>query len=163
MKQKKCCRKKNFKKDDSSLRFIYLFGFDNEDRLIFGDVVLPDDHPNAFERVISWAQLLKNEFENENIYFMIKVKEYKFVDISQRYEAYIEGWTDMKGTMQKVKGFIEAWKRFEEAEGGENPILKRYTVEFINNSLGLPFRYSQERRNLDVQELLRSEAAHKKS
>jgi hypothetical protein len=141
-------------KKSNVFRYIYLFGFDNEDKLIWGEVVLPDDHPHAFERVISLAKLLNSE--NEEIYFMFKVKEYKFVDMQQEFEAYIEGFIDMRGTMERVRGFIKGWKEFGEKQGDDNLALKRYTIEFVNEKLGLPLKYSEKQRILDMAELLKS-------
>lgn len=148
------------KGENNVFRYIYLFGFDNEDKLVWGDVILPDDHPNAFERIMSWADLFNDD--KDDLYFMIKVKEFDFADMRQRDEAYIEGFIDMRGTMERVKGFIEAWKGFEEREGGDDPALKRYTVEFVNHRLGLPFKYSEKQQILDMSELQKSETAYKK-
>jgi hypothetical protein len=129
--------------DSNEFKYIYLFGFDDQDRLIWGNVLGPDDPESQLHLIISLAELLYSE--NANIYFIMKVKWF---------EDYFEGFADMRGTMERVKGFIKAWEGFEDREGGNIPALKRYTVEFVNQRLGLLFRYSDNQRNLDIQELL---------
>ena len=66
---------------------------------------------------------------------------------------YFSGFADMQGPMAMVKGFIEAWKDFDKKGGADNPVLKRYTVELVNEKLGLPFRYSEAQRLKDMKEL----------
>lgn len=147
------CREIAKRKSDV-FRYINLFGFDNEDKLVWGDVVLSDDHHNAFEHIISWADLLNGE--KEDIYFMIKVKEFDFANMQQKDDAYIEGFNGMRETMVRVKSLIKACKTFGEEQGGDDPALKRYTIEFVNQRLGLPFKYSEKQRILDMAELLKS-------
>jgi len=141
--------------DSNEFTYIYLFGFDYEDRLICGYVLNPDDPPSALELIISLAEKLSIDYGTENIYFIIKLKGFKFDDndMRQRHKAYTEGFIDMTGTMERARGFIRAWKEFEKSKGGMIPALKRYTIEFVNHTLGLPFRYSEDQRNMDIQEL----------
>ncbi|MEW6387907.1 MAG: hypothetical protein AB1491_10375 [Thermodesulfobacteriota bacterium] len=127
--------------DRDGFKYIYLFGFNHEDKLIWGDVLGPDDPESKLHLIINLAELLVSE--SENIYFILKVK---------LFNDYFEGVADMLGTMESVKGFIKAWNGFEDKKA--IPALKRYMVEFVNHSLGLPFRYSENQRQLDMKELL---------
>ncbi len=129
--------------DSNEFKYIYVFAFDHEDRLIWFNVLGPDDPESQLHLIIDLAELLATE--NENVYFIMKVKSFK---------DYFEGFVDKKGTMERARGFIRAWKEFEKSKGGNIPALKRYTIEFVNHTLGLPFRYSEDQRNMDIQELL---------
>jgi len=119
----------------SPFTYIYLFIFDLEDKLIGVDLIRPDDpKPNLF-----WSEILSNDYGKNNIYLIIKVKEF---------EDYFEGVADSEGTMAKAQSFMKAWK--EQKSVGDNPALKRYTIEYTNYQLGLPFRYSKEQRDADM-------------
>lgn len=125
--------------------YFYIFAFDLQDKLVFGRVIRPDDPSSAINLLISWVNAC--ELQNNNYYFMVKPKEF---------DDYFEGFIDMQGMLQLIKAFIEGWKDIETKEGGDNPALLRYKVEFINDKLELPFRYSDYQRYLDIKELSRS-------
>ncbi len=90
------------------------------------------------------AELLNYEQNPNNIYFMIKLKTFP---------NYFDGFADMLGTMESVRGFIKSWKDFDKNKKGDNPALERYMIEFVNQILGLPYRYSEAQRLKDLQEL----------
>ena len=129
--------------DSGKFKYIYLFAFNNDDKLIWADALRPDIHETELQFMLSLAEDFVGRYEG--IYFMMKIKSFN---------DYFEGYADMAGTMESARGFIKAWKGFEDKEGGNIPALRRYTVEFVNNSLGLPFRYSEDQREIDMKELL---------
>lgn len=133
------------KKSDGSpyFKYIYLLFFDSQDRLLFHYLLLPDAPPESLNALISCANLV--EEKQPGIYYLLKVRNFR---------DYFEGFIDSQGFVAKIKGFIDAWLQFYSKPGGDNPALQRYTVEFVNQKLGLPFRYSEKQRARDLKEVL---------
>ena len=130
---------------ESCFKFIYLFGFDRQDRIIFGHSLAPNDPPVAFDLLLSYARDLLDFHEN-NIYFIVKAK---------RFADFFEGLADMLGTKEQVKGFIAAGKEIFSQTPPINPALNRCLIEFINETLDLPFRFSEEQRLADKISLMK--------
>ena len=59
----------------------------------------------------------------------------------------------MLGTKEQVKGFIAAGKKNFSQTTPINPALNRYLIEFINETLDLPYRFSEEQRLADKMSL----------
>jgi hypothetical protein len=130
---------------ESCFKFIYLFGFDRQDRIIFGHSLAPNDPPVAFDLLLSYARDLM-DFHDDNIYFIVKAK---------RFADFFEGLADMFGTKEQVKGFIAAGEKNFSQTPPINPALNRYLIEFINETLDLPYRFSEQQRLVDKKSLMK--------
>jgi hypothetical protein len=128
--------------------WIYLYAFDMEGRLLWGNFIEPVN-PYNYELMLSYVDLLTDKYGKENIYFQILIKKYSIFNLSDATEAYLNGVSDALGKMEMVKGFVKSWEDLKEKKVDVKPALKRFIEEFINMSLELPYRYSEIRRYID--------------
>lgn len=136
--------------EHNEFKYIYLFGFDNENMLIYADAIAPEFPPNYYKQIISEIKLLITDYESTNYYFIVNVKKYKFDNDIERLKSYFDGFNDMELIIEKANNFIDAYLNSNEKEVEVNPALKRYTIEFINAQLDLPFKYPKYLRLLDA-------------
>jgi len=138
--------------NEDSFKLIYLYGFDIDNKLVWGQFIRCDEPLCSLEFIIGISKDFADNLAKSDTYFMIKTKEYEFDsnDNSFRLKAYLDGHADMSGTMKMVKKFINSWKEFDTKSAEDKPYLKRYIIDFINQSLGLPFLYSYDQSKIDA-------------
>lgn len=76
------------------------------------------------------------------------VPGYEMKNMRRVYADYVEGYVGMRGKMTRARGFTKGWQNFTKREGGTDPVLQRYTLNYTRYLLDHPYEYSRIRRLL---------------
>jgi hypothetical protein len=133
-----------------SLKLLFLYGFDTDDRLVWGQAIKSNDPSSSLQFIISLTKDFVESLAQSDIYFLIKIKEFVYESSDNLgVKAFLEAHADFAGTMEMVKGFINGWQEFDLQKNADMPYLKRHMIDFINQNLGLPSLFSDAQRAVD--------------
>ena len=103
---------------------------------------------NRMELLEAWQTFWAAKGWGAHLIHRSNIPGFEAGNLRRVFSDYIEGYVGMRSKMVRANGFTKAWEGFTEREGGNDPALQRYTLEYTRYLLDHPYEYSWIRRIL---------------